>query len=414
MTGGSSLRTPCYSPAVMGTATPLPTRLQLLAAVVALEAASGMPYGVVSDLVPVWLRVNGVDTTAIGMMTLVGLPWTLKALWAPAVDRAGSYTAWIAAGLCGAASAVALLPILGPTPALLIPALLFLAIASATQDIAIDGWLVSVVPAEEQGRMTGVRVAAYRGAMALAGGGAVVLGDKLDWNWAFGAVAITLIVLLVVLTRIPSVPPAPHTPAADWLGLLRDWVAQPGTLLLFAFVLLYKLGDSAMGPMVKLFLLDTGLSATEVGLLSTTAGAVLVSVGALVGGDILSRIGMARGVLLLGSLQALSNLGYAGAATVGTRWACYLASFCESLTAGLGTAALLALSMRAATGAQAATRFAILTSIVGLTRTLAGSISGVAVARIGYAEWFLVTFLLALPALALVPRVSHRPVTAPS
>ncbi|MDP2309477.1 MAG: MFS transporter [Pseudomonadota bacterium] len=398
----------------MATPTPPRTRLQLLAAVVALEAASGMPFGVVNDLVPVWLKVNGVDTAAIGAMTLVGLPWTLKALWAPAVDRVGTYKSWIAAGLCGAASAVVLLPLLGPTPALLIPALLALAIASATQDVAIDGWLVSAVPADEQGRVTGVRVAAYRGAMALAGGGAVVIGDKLDWRWAFGAVAILILAVLPVVARLPAVPRAPPTPAADWLTLLRDWAAQPGTLVLFAFVLLYKLGDSAMAPMVKLFLVDTGLSPTEVGLLSTTAGAVLVAVGAIVGGDVLSRIGMARGVLLLGSLQALSNLGYAAAATSGTRWAAYLASFGESLTAGLGTAALLALAMRAATGPQAATRFAILTGIVGLTRTLAGSISGVAVARIGYAEWFLVTFLLALPALALVPRVSQRPVAAAS
>ncbi len=385
-----------------------PTRLQLLVAVVVLEGASGMPFGVVTELVPVWLKVNGVDTAAIGAMTLVGLPWTFKALWAPAVDRVGTYKSWIAAGLCGAASAVALLPILGPTPALLGPALVALAIASATQDIAIDGWLVSAVPASEQGRITGVRVAAYRGAMALAGGGAVVIGDKLDWRWAFGAVAIALLSFLLVLARLPKVPPAPHTPAADWLALLRDWVSQPGSRLLFAFVLLYKLGDSAMGPMVKPFLLDTGLTATEVGLLSTTAGALLVSIGAIVGGDLLSRIGMTRGVLILGSLQAVSNLGYAAAAATGTHTAAYLASFCESLTAGLGTAALLALSMRAATGPQAATRFAILTAIVGLTRTLAGSISGVAVARVGYAEWFLVTFLLALPALALVPRVSQR------
>lgn len=397
---------------------PGPTRLQLLAAVVALEAASGMPYGVVTELVPVWLKINGAGTAAIGALTLVGLPWTFKALWAPAIDRVGTYRSWIGVGLCGAAAAVAILPLLGPTPALLIPALLALAVASATQDVAIDGWLVSAVPADEQGRVTGVRVAAYRGAMALAGGGAIVIGDKLDWRWAFGAVAIALLVLHLglqrALARLPAVPRAPHTPAADWLALLRDWAAHPGTLLLFAFVLLYKLGDSAMGPMVKLFLLDTGLSATEVGLLSTTAGAALVALGAIIGGDILSRIGMTRGVLLLGSLQAVSNLGYAAAATFGTRWAAYLASFGESLTAGLGTAALLALAMRASTGAQAATRFAILTGIVGLTRTLAGSISGVAVARIGYADWFLITFFLALPALALVPLVSQRSVVATS
>ncbi|MDP2313474.1 MAG: MFS transporter [Pseudomonadota bacterium] len=385
-----------------------PSRFQLLAAVVVLEGASGLPYGVVADMVPVWLKVNGVDTAAIGAMTLVGLPWVFKALWAPAVDRVGTYKGWIAAGLCGAASTIALLPFVGPNPALLGAVLVAVAVASATQDIAIDGWLVAAVPAEEQGRATGIRVAAYRGAMALGGGGAIILGDKYDWNWAFGAVVVALLATLVVIVRLPDTPRPPHTPAADWLALLGEWAAQPGSRLLFAFVLLYKLGDSAMAPMVKPFLLDGGFSPTEVGVLTAGIGAFLVSAGAIAGGDLLSRIGMARGVLILGALQALSNLGYAAAAVSGTRWAAAAASLTESLTAGLGTAALLALAMRGSTGPQAATRFALLSAAVALTRTLAGSVSGVAVERMGYASWFAVTFVLALPALALVPRVSHR------
>ena len=389
----------------------VPSRLQLLAGVVVLEAASGLPYGVVNELVPVWLKEHGVDTAALGAMTLVGLPWTLKALWAPVVDRHGTLHTWILGALACAAATIALLPVVGPSPALLVPLLLAVAVASATQDIAIDGYLVTAVPREEQGRATGVRVASYRVAMAVVGGGAVIVGDKVGWNIAFGAAAALLVVTLLLIARLPRTPPPPPTPAADWLALLRAWAKEPGTLALFGFVLLYKLGDSAMGPMVKPFLLDAGLSPTEVGMLSSTAGALLVSLGALTGGDVLSRLGMARGVLLLGGLQALSNLGYAAAAWVGTRAWAYAASLTESLTAGLGTAALLALAMRHATGAQAATRFAILTAIVGLTRTLSGAISGFAVADMGYAAWFALTFFLALPALAIIPVVT-RPTAA--
>jgi PAT family beta-lactamase induction signal transducer AmpG len=387
--------------------------VRLLAGVVLLEAASGLPYGIVNDLVPIWLRVHGVEPAAIGMMTLAGLPWTLKAIWAPAVDRYGTFRGWIAAGLAGCATTLALLPFVGPSPALLGPVLVLIALFSATQDIAIDGYLVAAVPPSEQGRATGVRVAAYRGAMALAGGGAVVVGDQFGWTWAFVVVGVLLGLMLLALAWLPAVPTAPATSAEDWLVLLRDWVVQPGALPLFAFVLLYKLGDSAMGPMVKPFLVDAGLSATEVGLLSTTAGAVLVSAGALVGGDLLSRFGMGRGVLALGLLQALSNLGYAGAAMIGGRPAAYAASFAESLTAGLGTAALLALTMRASGGPQAATRFALLSALVGLTRTLSGAISGIAVERMGYASWFVTTFFLALPALALIPRVTRSYAPAP-
>ncbi|MFN7144202.1 MAG: MFS transporter [Myxococcota bacterium] len=332
----------------------------------------------------------------------------MKVLWAPFVDRHGTFRRWIYVGLLAAAAAIALLPAVGPVPALLGPLLLAVAVASATQDIAIDGYLVAAVPPAEQGRATGVRIASYRGAMALAGGGAIVLGDQLGWETAFAGAVAVLIVALLCISRLHDPPRPAPTPAADWLALLRDWIAEPGTRALFAFVLLYKLGDSAMGPMVKPFLVDAGLTPTEVGLLSTTAGAILVSIGAVVGGDVLSRFGMARGVLVLGCLQALSNLGYAAAAHFATRPWAYAASMTESLTAGLGTAALLSLSMRAATGAQAATRFAILTAIVGLTRTLSGAVSGFAVEDVGYATWFGITFVLALPALALVPTVTRR------
>lgn len=389
------------------------SRFQLLAGVVVLEVASGLPYGVVNELVPVWLKVHGVDTKTLGVLTLVGLPWTLKALWAPLVDRHLSFHAWILAGLGAAALTIALLPVVGPVPALLGALLLAIAFASATQDVAIDGYLVAAVPPEDQGRATGVRVASYRGAMALVGGGAVVLGDQVGWDVAFGAAVATLVVAGLFVARLPAAPRPPPTPAADWAGLFGRWVAEPGTLWLFAFVLLYKLGDSAMGPMVKPFLLDTGLSATEVGMLSSTGGAVLVAIGAVLGGEFLSRVGLPAGVLTLGALQAVSNLGYAGAAWAGTREAAYVASLTESLTAGLGTAALLALAMRAASGSQGATRFALLTAIVGLTRTLSGAISGFAVEGMGYAGWFALTFLMALPALALVPTVTRRPAPTP-
>lgn len=383
------------------------TRGRLLLAVVLLEVASGLPYGVVADLVPVWLRVRGTDLAALGAVTLVGLPWTLKALWAPLVDRHGSFRAWMMAGLLGAAAATALLPAapdLGVVVALLVAVALF----SATQDVAIDGWLVAAVPPGEQGRATGFRVAAYRAAMAVAGGGTVVIGDRLGWSWAFGAATVAMALLLVVQARLPAVARPAASPTVHWLGELRAWLTQAGAPTLFAFVLLYKLGDSAMGPMVKPYLLDAGLTPGEVGVLSTTVGAVFVSIGALLGGDVVSRFGLARGAVALGGLQAVSNLGYAAAAWTGGRIPAYTASIVESLTSGLGTAALMAALMRAAEGSQGATRFAMLTALVGLTRTLAGAISGVAVERVGYGQWFALTFLLALPALGLAPVVGRR------
>lgn len=388
-------------------APPVLGRARLLAAVVLLEFASGAPYGVVQDLVPVWLLVHHVDLAAIGALNLVGLPWTFKALWAPYVDRLGTFAGWMALGLVGAAAGTLGLAFTGPDLALVVPLLVAIAVFSATQDVAIDGWLVSAVPPGEQGRATGFRVAAYRAAMALAGGGSVVIGDQFGWRWAFVVAAVAMLAILPLQARLPPVPRPAPTPVADWFAALRGWFLQREALALFAFALLYKLGDSAMAPMTKPFLYQAGLSASEVGLLTTTLGAVLVAAGAVLGGDIVSRLGLPVAVVLLGALQALSNVVYGAAALLGGRIPGYTAAILESFTTGLGTAALLALLMRASTGGQAATRFAVLTAIVGLTRTLSGVFSGVAVERIGFAPWFALTFLMALPALALAPIVAR-------
>jgi PAT family beta-lactamase induction signal transducer AmpG len=190
---------------------------------------------------------------------------------------------------------------------------------------------------------------------------------------------------------------------------LLAWARTPESRATFAFILLYKLGDSAMAPMTRPFLLAQGLDAGEVGLLTSTVGAVLVSVGALGGGLLLERSGLRTGALVLGGAQAASNLVYAGCAATGGRAAAIGASMTESLTSGLGTAASLAVVLAASAGGdgrQAATRFAALSMVTALTRTLAGAISGVAVEQVGYAEWFGLTFLLAVPALLLVPRVA--------
>ncbi len=380
-----------------------------------LEFASGVPYGAINELVPIWLRVHGTDLASLGAITLVGLPWTLKPLWAPFVDRFGSWHRWMLLGMLVAAGAIgALAGISGPGSIGLVPLLVLGAMGSATADIAVDAYIVARVPPEEQGRVTGVRIAAYRGAMALAGGGATWIGSAWGWDVAFWSVAGLQAAILVAcqwLRRVPQVTAA-STPA--WGRVLAGWLARPGTWELFALVLLFKLGDSAMAPMTRPFLLSAGLDAGQVGMISTTAGSVLTALGALLGGALVSRYGLSSMLVALGLTQAFSNLGYAAAAEVGGVPAAVVASVIESFTAGLGTSAMMSLSMRACRGAGEAdtgglaTRWAILSGIIGLTRTLSGAISGVGVESWGYPAWFVFTFALALPALVLAPRVVRR------
>jgi PAT family beta-lactamase induction signal transducer AmpG len=195
-------------------------------------------------------------------------------------------------------------------------------------------------------------------------------------------------------------------------------LARPGAVAVLLFIVLYKLGDVSMGPMVKPFWLDSGLTIDDIALVSTTAGVGLTIAGALVGGVFTSRVGIFRGLWMLGLLQAVSNLGYAGAAAVGGgRVAIYTASMIESFTGGLGTAAFLAFLMHVCERDQAATQYALLSALFGLTRSLSAPLTGVAAAHFGYAMYFALTFLLALPAYALLPWIRpwvHDRATVPS
>jgi PAT family beta-lactamase induction signal transducer AmpG len=372
-----------------------------------LYLAEGFPFGLAIDNLPVYFRVHGVSLAEIGLLSILGLPWTLKVFWSPAIDRFGERRHWITAALLVMAVATLAIPLADPrTPgAFLWTVLLVLTIASATQDIAIDAYTIGLLAPGEEGVANGVRVAAYRAALILSGGALVVLAAWIGWTPVFWIAAAIFAALAAAAWRAPAVPHV-RQPAAAWLRDLRAWLTRPGALFVLAFVLLYKLGDASMGPMVKPFWLDSGLTVEEVGAVSTTVGVAASVLGALAGGVFTSRFGIFAGLWVLGLAQALSNLGYAGAAALGGgRAAIYGASVIESFTGGLGTAAFLAFLMHVCEREQAATQYALLSALFGLTRSLAGAASGIAATRLGYAPYFALTFALAFPAYALLPWV---------
>lgn len=377
----------------------------MLATVGVLEFCSGLPYGLINDLVPVWLKESGASLVVIGAAAGLAMPWNLKPIWGPIIDRFGNFRVWTVAALACIAVLVALAPQLGDR---VIPLLLCVAVLGGIQDVALDGWIVAAVPTEQQGRAASMRTAAYRGAMALGGGGAVWVGARFGWEYAWYVVAVLAVIGCIGVLRLPSPPPRERAPPAQFLSTFARWIAEPGVLGAVAFGIIYKLGDAAMAPMVRPFWLDHGLSAEDVGLLSTIAGSLLTALGAVVGGEVTNRIGLARGALLLGSGQLLSNLVYAAVALAPTRETVIGAGIFESLTAGLGTAPLMVLLMRAAGKEQTATRWAVLSSLIGFSRTVSGTVSGFGTEYFGYAAWFALTALLALPALAMAPFVVRR------
>ena len=367
--------------------------------------AEGFPFGLVVDNLPVYFRAHGVSLEAIGMLSVLGLPWSLKVFWAPLVDRIGERRHWITAALAVMTVATAAIPLADPTApgVLLFGLVLALTIASATQDIAIDAYTIGLLVPGEEGVANGVRVSAYRAALIVGGGALVILAGWIGWTRLFWTAAAILATLAAATWFAPRVA-IERAPAAAWRRAFVAWLARPGAAAVLVFVLIYKLGDASMGPMVKPFWLDRGLSIEEIGFVSTTLGVAASVAGALAGGVFTSRVGIFRALWILGLVQALSNLGYAGvAAAHGGRLAIYAASLVESFSAGLGTAAFLAFLMHICDREHAATQYALLSALFGFTRSLAGPVSGFGASRLGYASYFATTFLLALPAYALLP-----------
>jgi PAT family beta-lactamase induction signal transducer AmpG len=375
-----------------------------------LYLAQGFPAGVFRKVWPVYFRDHGVSLTQIGLISLLGLPYTLKPLWAPLVDRYGDRRRWIAACLAVMAVLLAIQPIFDASrpSGLLWAVLLGFTLASATQDIAIDAHTIGMLEKGEEGAANGIRVSAWRVAYIVSGGLLLALAGRTEWAPTFVIGGGILLLLVPVILRAPRVELA----ASERKRFFRPfvhWLSRPGSVPTLAFILLYKLGDQAISPMLETFWRDRGLSLEEIGLISNTFGVGATITGALTGGFLTTRIGLIRSLLLMGAAQVLSNVVYTAVAFSGAgRWAIYGAGTFESFTQGLGTAAFLALLMALCDKEHAGTQYALLSALFALTRDLSGGVSGWATDRLGYGPFFLYTVFLSLPAFALLPWVRRR------
>jgi PAT family beta-lactamase induction signal transducer AmpG len=386
------------------------TKRKVLFWIAVLYFAEGLPFGIAYDVWPVFFRVHGVSLREIGLMSLLSLPWTWKLLWAPLVDRYGSRQHWITACLFFlGATTIALIPQDASQPSFLMWSLLLLfTTASATQDIAIDAYAVDVSTPKTIGSINGTRVSAARVAMLVGGGGFITLADFVGWNLLWVALAVMFFALAAVAWLSPRVPLEASERQHSLAPVLR-WLFRWEMVPVLAFVLLYKVGDSTLGRMVKPFWVDRGYSLTEIGTISVTLGVALTIVGALAGGWFVNRYGIFRSLLWLGLAQLVSNLGYVAVAAIDLpRESIYAASMIESFTQGLGTAAFLSFLMNLCDKEHAATQYAILSAMFALTRDVAGAFSGIGVEAFGYAVYFALTTALALPGLALLPAIRPR------
>jgi MFS transporter, PAT family, beta-lactamase induction signal transducer AmpG len=390
---------------------PLKTRLAWIAA---LAFASGFPFGLVNETIPIYLRTHGVGLVEIGQLNKLSLPWSLKWLWAPLVDRHGTRRQWIAGCLAGLAVLTLVLSTLqvGELGTVFWIVLVLIVLLSATQDVAIDAYTIQSTTTRELGVANSVRITLYRVAMLTAGGLLVWLAGRIGWSGSFSIGAALLAALALAAFLLPAVDRTSSRAQSLWEPL-RELLSRRGIAIVIVFALIFKLDIAALEPMMRPFWVDRGLSLESIGAVVASGRLIATIAGAAAGGLFTTRYGIFAGLWVLGLIQAFSALVYwATAAFTTSNSLVVLAAYFESFAAGLGTSAYLAFLMSICEKRYAATQFAVLSALLAVTRWIAGEFSGGLAERLGYANYFLVTFFLGLPAFLLIPRLRQASRTA--
>ena len=375
--------------------------------------ASGLPLALTAGTLQAWLTVAGLDLKTIGIFTLVGLPYTLKFLWAPLMDRLvppwlGRRRGWmLVMQLCVALGLVAM-AVTGPgqRPEILGVLALVVAFLSASLDIVFDAYRTDLLLRPERGFGAAVWVNGYRCALLFASAGALLLADHIGWQNTYLLLAAVMAagIMTILVSPEPSEPSATPASLAEAVGgPLKEFFGRPGVVGLLALIVLYKVGDAVAASLQTAFLIGgMGFSVSDVGYVKGLGlGATLI--GALVGGVAMAKLGMVRSLLLFGFLQAFSNLGFMWLAWMGMSYVALTTSILvENVTGGMGTAAFVALIMSLCDHRYTATQFALLSSLEALGRVFSGRPSAELVEMVGWAQFFFWSFLIALPGIWLV------------
>lgn len=386
------------------------TKLALLSS---LYLSQGLPYGFFTQALPVLLRKQGLSLPAIGLAHLLALPWALKFLWSPLMDRHGSERLGrrrgyilplqlLSAGLLFALSQ----PAIGASiPALLVTVLLVNLLA-ATQDVASDGLAVNLLSPSELGWGNGIQVAAYRVGMIVGGGWILGLFDSLGWRptlLSLGGLLLVATVPIALFREPPSAPPPPSSPS------LAYWLQRPGAGRWLALLVLYKAGEALATGMLRTFLVDSGLGLSDIAWMLGSVGFTAGLVGALVGGALVNRLGRRRALLLFGVVQTGAVLLYAVAARGVPLPVLTLICGVEHLASGMATAALFTVMMERCRPEHAGADYTVQASVVVLATGGAAALSGFSAQGLGYPAHFVLAAVLCAAATAFAALTFHPP-----
>jgi len=390
-------------------------------AILILAAASGFPNQITESVLQAWLKDSGASNTTIGVMSYVALPYLLKFLWAPFVDRyslplLGRRRGWMLAMQLALAAAIAATALQHPGVSLAPITVCALAIVffSATQDIAIDAYRADVSLPSERGLAAAAANLGYRSASWIAVAVALVIADHFGWRLAFLILAAAMALFAVATVRAPASHNTyqPRSLRESVVAPLRELLGTPSALTLLAVVLLFKVGDAFANKLFTPFMMDVGFSKTEIAVLVKALFTASSLVGSVLGGILMVRLGLLRSMLAFGVLQAVSNLLYCALALAGKNWLIMVAAVTiEHLAAAMGGIALVALIMALCDVRYSAFQYALLSVLALLPRYSLGYPAGWVADHGGWYVYYVMSFVLAFPGLTMV-YLSRRKIDA--
>lgn len=388
-----------------------------MVALALLGFASGLPLYLTGRTLQAWMRVENVDLTTIGLFSLVGLPYSLKWLWAPVMDRyvppfLGRRRGWLLIAQVALLVAIAAMSLQDPGRGLRLLAFNAIVIAffSASQDVVVDAYRTDILVSRELGAGAAIWVLGYRVALLATGALAFVLADRMPWPIVY-LVLSSLVLIGVASTLFAPEPllrePPPRTFREAVESPFREFFARAGTrraFLVLLFIVVYKLPDYLAASLATPFLLDVGFSQTDIGAIQGGLGIAVTIAGALAGGALVARLDINRSLWLVGGLQAVSNLAYYGLALAGKSQAFLVGAIViENFCTGLVASGFVAFLMSLCDARFSATQFALLSSLMGVSRDVLVAPSGMFAERLGWPGFFLLSLAAAIPGLLLLP-----------
>ena len=373
----------------------------------------GLPLLLTLSVLQAWMKEEGVDLTVIGMMSLVGLPYTLKFLWAPALDRFtilffGRRRGWLLVAQLALVGAIIGLGLTDPgvKPWLVAFAAFLVTFFSASQDIVVDAYRREDLADDELGLGSSLYVNGYRVGMLLASGGGLIMADHMSFQAVYLIMAACMLpgIITTLLTPEPRVAEGtPRTLAEAVINPLVEYFSRSGALWMLAFILFYKIGDTMASAMTMPFYLEVGFTKTQIGAVVKLFGFWATIIGGLGGGIFMLRYKINKSLWVFGFLQAISTVCFVILTKTGPNTVVLAGVIAfENLSSGMGTAAFAAFMASITNKKFTATQYALLTSLMGIPRVFASAPTGFMVKQIGWGGFFITCALLAIPGMLLL------------